>query len=73
MLTCHIFSCDLLRKDESVVTVPFSSVHAVEMTDYLAENFKMRFNDFCSHAINIRIFENAFSIEVSDAPEKLQL
>jgi hypothetical protein len=43
------------------------------MTDPMAENFKMRFNDFHSHATDILIFENPFSIEVSDAPEKLQL
>jgi hypothetical protein len=51
---------------------PFSA-HAVEMIDYLAENFKMRFNDFHSHVTNICMFENPFSIEVSDAPENLQL
>jgi hypothetical protein len=33
----------------------------------------MRFSDFCSHAINIHIFENPFSIDVRDAPEKFQL
>jgi hypothetical protein len=43
------------------------------MTDCLAENFKMSFNDFRSHAANIRILENPFSVEISDAPEKLQL
>jgi hypothetical protein len=41
------------------------------MADSLAENFKMRFNDFCNHAANIWIFGNPFSIEVSDAPEKI--
>jgi hypothetical protein len=30
-------------------------------------------NDFCSHATSICIFENPFSAEVSDAPQKLQL
>jgi hypothetical protein len=50
-----------------------SHVHAVEVIDSLAENFKIRFNDFRSHATNIHIFENPFSVEVSDAPEKLQL
>jgi hypothetical protein len=43
------------------------------MTDSLAENFKMIFHDFHSHATNIRIFENTFSIEVSDVPGKLIL
>jgi hypothetical protein len=43
------------------------------MTDSLAENFKMSFNDFRSHATNMCIFENPFSIDVSDALEKLQL
>jgi hypothetical protein len=48
------------------------SVHAVEMIDTLAENFKMRVGDFCSHATNICILENPFSLEISDASEKLQ-
>jgi hypothetical protein len=69
MLTCHFSSCNFLHKDGSV-SVPFPSAHAVEMIDSLAENFKMRFNDLCSHATNICIFENPFSIDVSDAPEK---
>jgi len=43
------------------------------MIGSLAESFKMRFNDFRSHTANIRIFENTFSVEVSDGPEKLQL
>jgi hypothetical protein len=55
MLTCVIFSCELLHKDGSV-GVPFPSVGAVEMISSLDENFKMRFNDFRSHATNIRIF-----------------
>jgi hypothetical protein len=62
----------MLHKDGSV-NVPFPNVHAVEMTDSLAENFKMRFNDIPSHATNIGIFENLFSFEVSDATEKRQL
>jgi hypothetical protein len=33
----------------------------------------MRFSDFCSHAINLRIFENSFSVEVDDASGNLQL
>jgi hypothetical protein len=52
---------------------PFPRVRAVEMTDSLAENFKMKFRDFCSHATSKRIFENPSSIEASDAPEKLRL
>jgi len=60
---CHFSSCDLLHKDGSV-SVPFPSVRAVEMIDSLAENFKMRFNDFRSHATNISVFQ------VTDAPEK---
>jgi hypothetical protein len=43
------------------------------MADSLTENFKMRLNNFCSHATNIHIFENLFSVEVSDVPEKLEL
>jgi hypothetical protein len=40
----------------------------------LAENFKMRFIDFNSHPTGVHVFENPFSIEVSDTPEKkLQL
>jgi hypothetical protein len=69
---CHFSSCDLLHKDGSL-SVPFPSVHAVEIIHSLAKNFQMRFNDFHSHATNIHIFENPFSTEVSDAPEKLQL
>jgi hypothetical protein len=33
------------------------NVRSVEMIDFFAENFKMRLNDFSSHATNIRIFE----------------
>jgi hypothetical protein len=33
----------------------------------------MRFHDFHSHATNIFIFENPFSVEENDAPEKFQL
>jgi hypothetical protein len=69
---CHFSSCDMFHKNGSE-SVPFPSVCAVEMFDSLAKNFKMRFNDFCSHATNICIFETPFSIEVSDAAEKLQL
>jgi hypothetical protein len=43
------------------------------MFDSLAENFKMSFSAFRSHATNIFIFENPFSVEVIDAAEKLQL
>jgi len=45
------------------------------MSDFLAEKFKIRFYDFPNHATNIciRIVENPLSVEVSDAPEKLQL
>jgi hypothetical protein len=42
---CHFPSCDLLHKDGSV-NVPFPSVCAVEMTDYLAENFKVNSTTF---------------------------
>jgi hypothetical protein len=35
----------------------------------LSENFKVRFSDFHSYATIICIFENPFSIEVSDAPD----
>jgi hypothetical protein len=43
----HLSSCDLLHKDESI-SVPFPSARVVEVTDSLAENIKMRFNDFVS-------------------------
>jgi hypothetical protein len=43
------------------------------MTDSLAENLKMRLNDLRTHATNTRIFENTFSVQVSVAPEELQL
>jgi hypothetical protein len=69
---CHFDFCDLLHKDGSA-SVPFPSVRAVEMIDSLAESFEMRFSAFRSHAVDIRIFENPFFVEVSDAPEKLQL
>jgi len=58
----------MLRKDESV-SVPFPSVRALDAVDSLAENFKMRFSDFRSHATIARIFENQFSVEVSDDPQ----
>jgi hypothetical protein len=69
----HSSSCVLLHKDGSV-SVPFLSVRAIEMAA-LAENFKISFSDFRSHATNVRrlIFEGEFFIEVCDAPEKLQL
>jgi hypothetical protein len=38
----------------------------------MAENLKMRFSDFCSHATDILIFENRVSIVVSDASGRLQ-
>jgi hypothetical protein len=50
---------------------PFQVSCVVEMTDSLAKNIKMGLNDFHSHATNTHMFENTFSIEVSDAPEKL--
>jgi hypothetical protein len=43
------------------------------MIDSVAENFKMRFNGFRSHATNVLISEIPFSVEVSDAPKKKQL
>jgi hypothetical protein len=43
------------------------------MVDSSVENFKMRLNDFHIHATNICIFENPFSVEVSDTLEKMQL
>jgi len=42
------------------------------MIDYLAENLKMTFNYFRSHVTYICIFEDPFSLEVSEVPEKLQ-
>jgi hypothetical protein len=40
----HFSSCDLLPMGGSV-SVPFSRVRAVEMTNSLTENFQMRWND----------------------------
>lgn len=60
------FSCHLLHEDASV-TVLVLSGHAVEIIDFLAENFKIRFKDFYSHATNVQIFENQFSVMASDA------
>jgi hypothetical protein len=51
---CHFSSCNLLHKDGSV-SVLFPSVPAVEIIDFLAENFKMGFNDIHSHATNIHL------------------
>jgi hypothetical protein len=65
-------SCNLFHKDGSA-NVSFPSALAAEIIDSLVENFNMRFNDFRSHATNIRIIEKPFSVEVSDAPEGLQL
>jgi hypothetical protein len=65
----HFSYCDLLHKTGSEI-VPFQSVHPIEMIDSLAENFIMRFSDFRSRFKNTRIFENPFSVEFSDAPEK---
>lgn len=67
---CLFSSSDLLRKSISV-SVPFPSVRAVEMVDSLAKDFEMRFIDFHIHATNIRIFENPFFFEVSNAPNIL--
>jgi len=55
-----------------LVSVPLPTIYAAEMTYSFAKNFKIRFNDFCSHITNRHLFENPFSIEVSDVPEKLQ-
>jgi hypothetical protein len=48
------------------------SVHRVEMIYSLSKNFKVGFDIIRSHATDVRIFENPFSVEVSDASEKLQ-
>jgi hypothetical protein len=69
---CNFSSCDLLLNDGSVIVL-FLSVRAVEMIESWLESFKIRFNYFRSHATNIRIFENPFSVEVIDALEKLIL
>jgi hypothetical protein len=39
------------------------------MIDSLTENLKMRFSYLRGNAKNIRILENPFSVEVSDASE----
>jgi hypothetical protein len=69
---CHFSSCDLFHKDGSG-DVHFPGVRAVEMIDYLAGNFKTRFYYFRCHSTNIRLFENPFSVEVSDALGKPKL
>jgi hypothetical protein len=38
----------------------------MEIAASLAENFKMRFGDFHSHATNTYIFENSLPVEISD-------
>jgi hypothetical protein len=55
-----------------MISVPFQSVCAVDMFRLLAENVKISVNDFRSRATNILIFENPFSVEVSDVPEQLK-
>jgi hypothetical protein len=69
---CNLSSCDLFLEDGSV-NVRSQRVRAVEMIDSLAEKFKKRFNDFRNNATDMHIFENPFSVEVSDIREKLQL
>lgn len=51
---CNFFFSDFLHKDGSV-SVPFLSVHAVEMIDSLAENFKIKLCDFCIHTTNMHL------------------
>jgi hypothetical protein len=68
---CHFSSCDLLHKDGSV-SVPFLNV-VVDVINFMAENFKMRFSGFCSHGTYVHVFENPFSVHVGrDALEILQ-
>jgi hypothetical protein len=43
------------------------------MIDSVAENFKMRFSDFRSHATDIRIPETQVPVEVIYTVEKMQL
>jgi hypothetical protein len=52
---------------------PFPSVQAIEMTDALAEDLKMRCNEFNSHATNIHIFGNSFAVEGSDLQKNCNL
>jgi hypothetical protein len=52
----------------NVPSVPYA--HAEEMFHLLGKNFKIRSNDFRSHAASISILENSFSLEISDSPEK---
>jgi hypothetical protein len=54
-------SCDLLLTDGSV-NVPLPSARAVEII-LLLRTLKMAFNDFRSHATNISISENPFSVK----------
>jgi hypothetical protein len=63
MLTCVIVIHVLLHKDGSV-SIPFATVHSIEMNDSLVEDFKIRFSDFYSHGTNIIFFENLFSIDL---------
>jgi hypothetical protein len=69
---CRFSSCDLHRV-HGLVSVRFPRVCAVEMIGSPAENVKMSTSDFHSPAINIRIFENQFSVEVCGASEIFQL
>lgn len=70
VILCPFSSCELIHMDESVIIL-FPNVHAVEVTDSLAQNVKMKFNDFCSYTSQTYIFENPFSVEVSGAPVEI--
>jgi hypothetical protein len=61
-----VFFLWFAHRDE---TLSSPSIRAIKM----AENFMMIFNDFRSHATNVPNFGNEFSVNVSDAPEILQL
>jgi hypothetical protein len=66
----RFYSCDVLHKN-APVSGSYASVRPVETIDSLAKEFKTRFNDFPSHAINTCTSENLFCVEVSEVPRKL--
>jgi Ran GTPase-activating protein (RanGAP) involved in mRNA processing and transport len=71
MLSSDTSSCDLFHTD-GCVSARFASVYAVEMIDSLPENLKMKICDFHSHVTDTHVSDNAFCVDVCDAPEKLQ-
>jgi hypothetical protein len=62
-----------VRAFEMNLKVFWKQLEYINLYHFSSDNFKIRFNDLCCHATNICVFENPFSVEVSDAREKLQV